>query len=198
MTSRTRPGTTSAEGRRTTISASDPPPAKLVGSGLPTLSNRSAPRTGDGDICPGRRFFSLLPLHHRGIRCSQIGCHILAMEATRSCHGLPDLRVRSACAAAAPAGPGRYPLWRRPHAFRGMMHPMQLRALNRPWPWCAVAGARRWRPAPCRRCHSSFAILTPMPWTVYLLPQAEAELQALPTAERLAVLNAAKKLEALG
>jgi hypothetical protein len=37
-----------------------------------------------------------------------------------------------------------------------------------------------------------------MPWTVYLLPQAEAELQALPTAGRLAVLNAAKKLEALG
>jgi hypothetical protein len=37
-----------------------------------------------------------------------------------------------------------------------------------------------------------------MPWTVYLLPQAETEIQALPTAERLAVLNAAKKLEALG
>jgi hypothetical protein len=37
-----------------------------------------------------------------------------------------------------------------------------------------------------------------MLWTVYLLPQAEAELQLLPLAERAAVLNAAKKLEALG
>jgi hypothetical protein len=36
-----------------------------------------------------------------------------------------------------------------------------------------------------------------MPWTVYLLPQAEAELRLLPAAERAAVLNA-KKLEALG
>jgi hypothetical protein len=35
-------------------------------------------------------------------------------------------------------------------------------------------------------------------WTVYLLPQAEAELRLLPLAERAAVLNAAKKLEALG
>jgi len=37
-----------------------------------------------------------------------------------------------------------------------------------------------------------------MPWTVYLLPQAETELESLPAAERVAVLNAAKKLEALG
>ena len=45
---------------------------------------------------------------------------------------------------------------------------------------------------------SRFAILAVMPWTVYLLPQAEAELRFLPLAERAAVLNAAKKLEALG
>jgi hypothetical protein len=37
-----------------------------------------------------------------------------------------------------------------------------------------------------------------MPWTVVLLPQAEAELRQLPATERVAVLNAAKKLEALG
>jgi hypothetical protein len=37
-----------------------------------------------------------------------------------------------------------------------------------------------------------------MSWTVYLLPRAEADLQLLPLAERAAVLNAAKKLEALG
>lgn len=37
-----------------------------------------------------------------------------------------------------------------------------------------------------------------MPWTVVLFPQAEAELRQLPATERAAVLNAAKKLEALG
>jgi hypothetical protein len=37
-----------------------------------------------------------------------------------------------------------------------------------------------------------------MSWTVYLLPEAQAELRALPVTERVAVLNAAKKLEALG
>lgn len=37
-----------------------------------------------------------------------------------------------------------------------------------------------------------------MPWIVYLLPQAEADLGLLSPAERTAVLNAAKKLEALG
>jgi hypothetical protein len=35
-------------------------------------------------------------------------------------------------------------------------------------------------------------------WTVYLLPQAEKDLQSLPVVERAAILNAAKKLEALG
>jgi hypothetical protein len=37
-----------------------------------------------------------------------------------------------------------------------------------------------------------------MPWAVVLLPQAEAEFRRLPASERVAVLNAAKKLEALG
>ncbi len=37
-----------------------------------------------------------------------------------------------------------------------------------------------------------------MPWTVSLHPQAEAELQRIPAAERVALLNAAQKLEALG
>jgi len=37
-----------------------------------------------------------------------------------------------------------------------------------------------------------------MSWTVVLLPQAEAELGQLPATERVAILNAAKKLEALG
>jgi hypothetical protein len=35
-------------------------------------------------------------------------------------------------------------------------------------------------------------------WTVSLHPQAEAELQQIPAAERVALLNAAQKLEALG
>ena len=46
--------------------------------------------------------------------------------------------------------------------------------------------------------YSSFAIVMWMPWTVSLHPLAEAELQRLPAAERVAVLNAAQKLEALG
>lgn len=46
--------------------------------------------------------------------------------------------------------------------------------------------------------YSIFAIVMWMPWTVSLHPQAEAELKRLPTAERVAVLNAAQKLEALG
>jgi hypothetical protein len=37
-----------------------------------------------------------------------------------------------------------------------------------------------------------------MPWTVSLHPLAEAELRRIPAAERVAVLNAAEKLEALG
>lgn len=37
-----------------------------------------------------------------------------------------------------------------------------------------------------------------MPWTVLLLPQTEAKLRQLPATERVAVLNAVKKLEALG
>lgn len=37
-----------------------------------------------------------------------------------------------------------------------------------------------------------------MPWTVYIHPQAEAELRRIPAAERVAVLNAVEKLEALG
>ena len=37
-----------------------------------------------------------------------------------------------------------------------------------------------------------------MPWTVSLHPRAEAELRRIPVAERVAVLNAAQKLEALG
>ncbi len=46
--------------------------------------------------------------------------------------------------------------------------------------------------------YSSFAIVRWMPWTVSLHPLAEAELQRLPAAERVAVLNAAQKLVALG
>ena len=37
-----------------------------------------------------------------------------------------------------------------------------------------------------------------MPWTVSLHPLAEVELQRIPATERVAVLNAAQKLEALG
>jgi hypothetical protein len=46
--------------------------------------------------------------------------------------------------------------------------------------------------------YSNFAIVVWMPWTVSLHPQAEAELQRIPAAERVALLNAAQKLEALG
>lgn len=37
-----------------------------------------------------------------------------------------------------------------------------------------------------------------MPWSVYVHPQAQIELQALPTLERNAILHAVQKLEELG
>lgn len=46
--------------------------------------------------------------------------------------------------------------------------------------------------------YSNFAIVVWMRWTVSLHPEAEAELQRIPAAERVALLNAAQKLEALG
>jgi hypothetical protein len=56
----------------------------------------------------------------------------------------------------------------------------------------------RARPVVTLARYSNFAIVMRMPWTVSLHPQAEGELRRIPATERVALLNAAQKLEALG
>jgi len=63
---------------------------------------------------------------------------ILAIVVALTCRDHPGLRVRSVAAVAVPAAPDQYPLRYRPHAGRGTLQPMQLRAL-------AIHGAGSWR-----------------------------------------------------
>jgi hypothetical protein len=93
-------------------------------------------------------FLPLPWLHHAVPRCNRICCHIVAPGAIRV--GTTVLAWDFTSAVGSVRGCTRHRLRRRPHTFRGMMHPMQLRALAAPTRSDAEAGESRCRGRPGR------------------------------------------------
>jgi hypothetical protein len=104
------------------------PASKLVWSGLPNHAEWVSVTTGWWWPLPSLLRFSLLLPHHalplmqpEWLQHPDISRNVVLSQP-------PGLRVRSVVAIATQLNPGRHPLRRRPHARRGTLHRVQLRA----------------------------------------------------------------------